>query len=131
MAHKITSMPLAGVMEDGSLIQLEFQSDIGDKFTLDFDPEDFETFISRAVQLVTKARIQKLASGDHLKIQLVPVVAATAQAPVGGGKVLLLVRSSNNLPYHFSLRFQEAEQLLSELPDAIQSAKNQSSQSRH
>ncbi len=131
MAHRITAMPLAGVAEDGSLIQLEFQSDIGDKFTLDFDPEDFETFISRWVQLVTKARIQKLASGDHLEMQFVPGVAATVQAPVGGGRVLLLVRGSNDLPYHFSLPFEEAEKLHSELPDAIQSAKNQASQSRH
>ena len=132
MADRITSMPVATILDDGSLIELEFRSDTGNRITLALDPDDFEKFISRAVQLVTGARTQKLASGDHREVEFVLAVAASAQTTVGGSRVLLSVRSNTGLLYHFSLPLEEAEWLRPELSRAIRSAKEKrASQSRH
>ena len=131
MAGQITNMPRASVLEDGGIIELEFADEDGERPPLRFAADDFERFVARAVQLVIDARTQKLASGGHLSIHTVVAVAVTAQAPVGGNRVILSVRSDKGLPYHFSLSPKDAEDLRPELFRAAKSAKKQASQTRH
>ncbi|MCZ6448340.1 MAG: hypothetical protein O6831_08885 [Alphaproteobacteria bacterium] len=131
MAGQITNMPSASVLEDGSVIEMVFADEDGERPPLRFAADDFERFVARAVQLVTEARTQKLASGGHLSIHAVPAVVVTALAPVGGDKVILSVHSDKGLPYHFSLSPKDAEDLRPELFRAAKSAKKQASQSRH
>ena len=131
MVKRIINMPRASVVEDGSLIEMEFADEDDEKLTLSFAPDDFQRFVSRAVQLVTDARIRKFAKGDPLAIHSVVAVEAMAQAPVGGGRVILSVRSDTGLPYHFSISPEDAENLSPELFRAAKSAKKEASKSRH
>ncbi len=131
MIGQIVDMPSASVLEDGSLIEMKFTDEGGETQTLSFAPDDFERFLSRAVQLVAGARSQQLAIGDQFAIRAVAAVAVTAQAPEGGGRVILSVRSDMGLPYHFSLSPEDAENLRSKLFRAVKSAKNQASKTRH
>ena len=131
MTDRITAFPSASVLEDGSLIVLEFESESGKRTTLSFSPDDFEGFVSRATQLVAGARNQKLSKGDHLAIHPVPAVTTMAKTPVGGGRVILSIRADNGIPYHFSISPEEAEALPRQLFRAAKDAKKQASQSRH
>ncbi len=131
MTGRIIDMSSASVLEDGSLIEMKFTDEGGETQILSFAPDDFERFLSRAVQLVTGARSQKLAIGDQFAIRAVAAVAVTAQAPEGGGTVILSVRSDAGLPYHFSLSLEDAKNLQRELFRAVKSAKNQASKTRH
>ena len=67
----------------------------------------------------------------HLEIHAKAAVAVMAAAPVGGGKVILSVRSDTGLPYHFSLSPKAAEDLRPELFRAAKLAKKQASQTLH
>ena len=70
MIGRIIDMPSASVLEDGSLIEMKFTDEGGETQTLSFAPNEFEQFLSRAAQLVTGARSQKLAIGDHFTIRV-------------------------------------------------------------
>lgn len=125
----VDEMPRASVAEDGSLIQLVFKGPTG-KVTLNFRADKFEQFASRAIQLFTHARNQKLTTGDHLEILPVPAVAAMAQAPVGGSKVIVSFRADNGVPYSFAIDPDESKQLRPQLRTAEESARRQGSQTR-
>ncbi len=128
---KVASMRHAYVSEDGSLVELEFVSEEDTTTTLSFDAARFERFASMAVELFTDARNRRAATTGHLEIHAVAVVTAMAQAPVGGGRVILFLRSDTGFPYHFALSPKDAEDLRPELFRAAKSAKKQASQSRH
>ncbi len=128
---KIIGMPSAYVSEDGTLIELKFESAEGDIIHLSFDAERFQELSGRAIELFTHARNQILAKGDHLAIQAVEVEAAAATSVVGGGKVLLSLIGGKGPEYHFALTPQEAESLRPQLHRAAKSASKQASQSRH
>ncbi len=127
----VASMDHVYVSEDGSLVELEFVSDEDTPITLSFDAKRFEGFTTRAVEMFTDARNRRAATTGHLEIRAVVVVAAMAQAPVGGDRVILFLRSDTGFPYHFSLSPKDAEDLRPELFRAAKSAKKQTSQSRH
>ncbi len=127
----VASMDHVYVSEDGSLVELEFVSDEDTPITLSFDAERFEQFATRAVEMFTDARNRRAATTGHLEIRAVAVVAAMAQAPVGGDRVILFLRSDTGFPYHFSLSPKDAEDLRPELFRAAKSAKIQASQFRH
>ena len=131
MVGQITKMPRTSVLEDGSVIEMVFADEDGERPPLRFAAEDFERFVARSINLVTEARTQNLATTGHLGIHAVETVAVKAQALFGGGKVILSFRSDTGLPYHFSLSPKDAEDLLPELFRAARSAKKQASQSRH
>jgi hypothetical protein len=131
MSDRIVSMPRASMLDDGSLIVMEFESETGNSTTLSFAPDDFEKFLSRATQLVTGAHNQKLSKGDHLNVHAVPIVSTMADAPIGGGKVILAFRADTGLLYHFAISSEEAENLRPQLFRAAKSARKQASKSRH
>ena len=128
---EITSMPRASFIEDGTVVEIVLATKEGQNLTLSFATNDFDRFVGRAAQLVTGARNQTPASGGHLEVPTVRAVAAMANAPAGGGKVILSVRSDTDLPYHFALEPEEAEQLRPQLHRAARSAKKQASKTRH
>src|SRR4051812_3508194 len=103
----VTDMPRASVAEDGSIVQLTFCGENGEA-VLTFSAERFEEFSQRSIQLFTHARNQRLAIGDHFGIRPVEAVVAVASAPVGGGKVIVGFRGSNDVEYHFAIVPDEA-----------------------
>jgi hypothetical protein len=127
----ITGMPRASLTEDGELLEIEFSEDKGGIIALQFAADTFERILVRATELVMGARIRKLTMGDHLAVRAVDAVAATAQAPVGGGKVILALRTDTGLPYHFALSANEAERLRIALYREVRSARKQSAAPRH
>jgi hypothetical protein len=58
------------------------------------------------------------------------VVAALAQAPVGGKVVILALRTPNGQIYHYSLEPDEANVLRNQMTGAISSARKQGRQTR-
>jgi hypothetical protein len=128
---KVASMPRASYAEDGSEIQMEFQADDNRRITLAFEPNALDLFVSRTMQIVNHARNQKLSIGDHFAIQASEVVAALAQAPAGGGKVILALRGTNGILQHFALTPNEADSLRPQLHQAAKSARTQAAKARH
>ncbi len=131
MVGQITKMSRASVLEDGSVIEMVFADKDGERPPLRFTADDFERFVARVADLVTEAQIQKIATTGHLGIHAKAAVAVTAQASVGGDRVILSVRTGRILPYHFSLSPKDAEDLRPELTRAAKSAKKQASNPRH
>ena len=131
MVSKVVSAPTADVAEDFSLVQMTFPIEGGQTLTLSFPMAVFEAFVSGAGQIVMTAQSQTGATTGHLGISAVAVAEAAAGAPVGGGKVILSVRSSNNIPMHLAMAPEIAERLRPELHRAAKSARKQASKSRH
>ncbi len=125
----VASMPHAHVSPDASEIQLEFEGVDGDKIKLSFDSDKFEELSTQAIQLFTLARNQNIAIGDHLAIQAVEVVDTSAEAPAGGGKVILGLRGDTGIVYSFSILPGKADRLRKSLYDAARSARKQTPQS--
>ena len=73
----------------------------------------------------------KAAKSGHLEVQPIPTVATSAQESVGGSAVILSVRMQNGTPVSFSMQIAEAEELNKQLGQAVQKAKQQSSNARH
>lgn len=131
MAKRIVDMPRASFIEDGSVVEIEFKTRAGESLPLSFATNDFEHFVSLAVQLVNGARSQTLSTGDHLEFHTIRAVAAIAQAPVGGDRVILSIRTDTGLPYHFALTPDDAEALRPQLYRAAKSTRKQKALSRH
>lgn len=131
MKMRIVDMPKASFAEDGSVVEMTLRTAEGDEVTLDFSTDDFDRFVSRAVQLVNGARNQALSIGEHVHVHIITAAMVAAESPVGGSKVILSIRSDTGLPYHFALEPDEAEQLRPQLYRATKSARGQAARSRH
>ena len=131
MPERVVSMPMAAITEDGSEIQITLESDAGTRTELRFKAEDFEWFMGKATQLAMGARGRKLTIGDHFAVQAVVVEDGGAQAPVGGGKVILALRSDTGLLFQFSLLPAFADRLRAELYQAAKRAAKEKAKPRH
>jgi hypothetical protein len=126
----VAKMPRVSVLQDGTAIELVFADALGKSVTLRFSPEMLNQFVARAVQTNMAARNQKQAMSGHLEVQAVPVVAATAQSPVGGGRVILLLRDPDGIVASFSLPLSGIDQLRSEIDTATKQARKEGGQTR-
>jgi hypothetical protein len=124
-------MPVLGVAEDGSWLQMRFNLSAGAPVTLRFQTEQIESFIGKASQMVNQARSRRSTTSGHLAIQPVAVEAAAAQSPVGGGRVVLSLRAANGVPYHFAIHEEESRSLRIQMEAAEESSRAQSQQGRH
>lgn len=131
MTMQVVDMPRASFTEDGSVVEMALRTSEDEEVTLRFSTDDFDRFVSRAVQLVNGARNQALSVGDHVRAHIISAIAVAAESPVGGSKVILSIRSDNGLPYHFAVEPDEAEQLRPQLYRAAKSVRRQGTQSRH
>ncbi len=131
MAETVKSLPATFVAEDLSVVELEFEFESEARQKLRFPMQLFEQFMGRAAQLVAVARSRTLAIGDRLEIHAVQVRDATAQAPVGGGKVFLLLVGDNGMPMNFGLSPAHADRLRREIFHASRDARKQASKPRH
>lgn len=131
MADRVVSMPRASVVEDGNLIEMEFKTESGATSVLAFSPAEFDRFIGRTNQLVLQARIDKSATTGHHEIHAQMAAAVEAQAPAGGGRVILTVHNDKGLPFRFSLAPDLIEPLRQQLFRAGKSAEKQASKPRH
>ena len=66
----------------------------------------------------------------HLAIHASDVLDVTVGAPAGGNRVILSVKGVNNVAYHFAMPLEVASRLRLELRRAVQSAEQQSKQTR-
>ena len=131
MTETVRSMPHSFVEQDLSATELEFEFESGGLQNLRFPMELFERFMGRAAQLVATARSQTLATGDHLAIHGVTVREVVAEAPIGGGKVVVRILGDNGMPINFFVSPAQADGLRKQLFDASNNARKQASRPRH
>ena len=131
MTEVVKSLPHIFVAEDLSFVELDFEFESEARQKLRFPMQLFEQFMGRAAQLVAVARSQTLATSDHLEIHVVQVQDATAQAPVGGGRVILSLVGDNNMMMNFGLSPAHADRLRREIYQASRDARKQASKPRH
>ncbi len=58
----VIEMPRASLLEDGSLVELEFKSDDGQPVTLQFYPDDLERWAAVSMELIREAQNRRRAS---------------------------------------------------------------------
>jgi hypothetical protein len=121
MRIEVAGMPRASLYDDGSGVELEFQTTSG-PVTLVFAPEALERFASRAVDLVRSAQNHRHAKSGHAVLHASEVTAVRVGAPVDGGRVLLTVRGTNGIDLHFAIPIPLAEQLKPDLWKAVSDA---------
>jgi hypothetical protein len=131
MSERIVKMPRAFVAQDGSIVELDFETETGEHRVLQFPMDAFEQFMGRAAQLVLGIQSRKPTIPGHLSIHALEAVAIGAEAPVGGGKVHLILRGSTGLPMAIAISPEAAEQLRPQLYRAAKSAKKEGEKSRH
>ncbi len=127
----VAKMPHAYVTPDGEKVALTYENEDGEKVRLVFSGEQYEKYSTKAIQLFTRARNQRLAKGGHSAIHAVAAEATMASAAIGGGRVLLSVRADNEVPYHFAISPEKALGLRRQLLSAAKSAIKQASEPRH
>lgn len=126
----IDEMPRASLLEDGTLIEMEFKADKGDRIILSFDPEDLLRFASRTQQLVHDARTRKLSKGGHLSIHPMGVEDFLIRHAEGGAAVIAVFRTINGQEYPFALPPDMAADLVRDGKNAVQKARQQASETR-
>jgi hypothetical protein len=127
---RITGLREGGVMSDFSLIQTTFSTDDGRTIRCSYDPSTLSTIVGKLSEMVSHVRANTLIVGDHLVENALPTTDATAGAAVGGGSVVLMLKSSNGTIYKFGLEPQIASRLVKELGDAEKSASEQQAKTR-
>ena len=127
----VVSMPSASILEDGSVAEMQFKNSDGSLQLLRFSPGTLLVLLSRVFQMFVDEQTHKAAKSGHLEVQPIPTVATSAQESVGGSAVILSVRMQNGTPVSFSMQIAEAEELNKQLGQAVQKAKQQSSNARH
>jgi hypothetical protein len=126
---QVTDMPRASLVEDGSLVQMEFKTD-GEPITLEFDPDKLEQWAARTLELIRTAQTHKRASGGHFEVQASEVVAVEIAPAVGGGKVILGITGTNGIPQRFAFPLRAIDPLRTDLKRAAIKAFRQGSQTR-
>jgi len=127
---RVTKMLRASVREDGSLIEIGFLGENGEDVLLSFAGDELDKFIGHVAQLVFQARNQMHAKFGLQGVQALRVAKAAAGSATGGDKVILSLRASRGLPYHFALSPEESANLRPQMRKAEQSAKEQASRTR-
>lgn len=95
-------MERAVVAQDGSSIEIVLTGEDGAKVTLAFTAEGLEDLAGRATHMVAMAQQQKQAGSTEMGVRATDVAAASALAPIDGGKVILGIRSPSGLIYNFA-----------------------------
>lgn len=130
MKINVSAMPRASLLKDGSQVELEFKTD-GPSVTLVFDPDELEQFAARSIELIRAAQTHKRASAGHFEVQASAVVATMADAPVGGGKVILMLKGTNGIVQSFALTPDQSQELRPLLRKAETKAQTDKKQPRH
>lgn len=130
MRVKVKEMPRASLLEDGSVVELQFKSARG-PVTLIFDPDDLERFAARSMELIRHAQNKRRAISGHLEVHASDVVGAIADSPAGGGKVILSLRGSNGIVQAFGLTPQQSLELRPMLEKAEGKARSEGIAPRH
>jgi hypothetical protein len=119
----ITGIVESGIAEDFSCVQITFGVDQGKPLVCRARPDTLQRIIIHLSEMAASVRSQTLAKGDKRSIPAIVAVEATAQAPVGGNKVILGVRGGNNVAQYFALTQEIAARLRSQLQTAAESVK--------
>jgi hypothetical protein len=126
----VKSMPVAGLVEDGSVTKLHFECEGGGTIILKFSIPQIERFAVRAHQLSVRDRIQKATTAGHLELHGVGAAAVTAQPGIGGRSVMLVIRTPQQEMIPYSLSLEQAQALHDELREAIAKAQGDAGQTR-
>jgi hypothetical protein len=130
MKRTITGISSGGFLEDLSSVQVSFSTSVGVPITCHFTPQVLEKIIMSLSEMAQHLRNQQAAKDGHLQIDAAMAEDASASSPVGGGNVILGIRTPNNVLYNFALLPEIATRLLTELQQAEESAKRQAAQTR-
>jgi hypothetical protein len=127
---KVSEMPRASLLEDGTFLEMEFKGSGGERVALGFDPSALDAFVSQVLQITREARTRRATSAGHLALQPLAAVAGMAEPAVGGKAVLVGIRTDNGQLYPFALQAEQADELRNQLVGAIASARKQARQTR-
>jgi len=127
----ITELQGAQVSPDGSYTEMTVKRSDGSIQILRFEPRIFLNLLTKVFELFLNQKLQKEKAEGLVHTQPLHVSTSMAQESVGGKAVIVLFRLSSGLPAEFALSPQEAEELHKQLGQAVDRARQQSSQSRH
>ena len=126
----VTSIPRSFMTEDASMVQVHFSRLSGEPLVLQIGANHFPRIVSRLTELLAGLTIRRGTKAGHLEIPAANAQAVTAQAPVGGGKVILSLRTDNGLMHHFALSPDQTEAIRAELAEAETKARDEGGQTR-
>jgi len=115
---RVTGMPRAAIRDNGASIELEFEDSVGEPVTLVFASDHFDAWSSRAAQQVGAARLGQITRMGHLGLKPAEIAAATAQAPFGGGRVILALRDTSGATQQFAMTVAQSIKLRSDMATA-------------
>jgi hypothetical protein len=97
---------------------------LGSEVTIVSDPQSVLSLSANLAKLAREALTQKVKQGANADIaQVVRVVAASAQAPVGPSAVVIAFREATGIVQHFSLTPVESQLLRDQMVSAEKQAK--------
>jgi hypothetical protein len=127
---KVKNTPQASLLDDGSYLEMEFEGEDGKSITLGFGPDQLNSFLSRATQLVHEAHSRKAAKGEHFDLQPMPVAASMAQESAEGTAVIIAFQTHGGQLYPFAIPTEEATIFQNQVAAAVARARKQSKQKK-
>jgi len=90
--------------------------------TLRFATETLEEVTVKLNEIAAYLKTRTATQPDHIALRASEVVDVTVEARAESGKLILLMRGSNNVAHQFAIPVEVADRFRSELERAIQSA---------
>ncbi len=120
----VKSLPRGAVLEDGQVLEIEVQGDGAAALRLRFSPEMLDLFLTRAGDLWARALAKEADDSGRIQVRAREVEAASAAAPLGGGKVILALKPKGAAASHYAMDPETAASLRPLLRKAEEAARS-------
>lgn len=129
--YSVMALTQAFIADGTNNVTVHLSAVASEPLILTMTPASLGAITRRLTELHSGVQIRIGSTTGHFETHASDAQAVTADAPVGGGKVILSVRNSKGLIEAFALSIEQSSQLRIEMKKAEASARQQASQSRN
>jgi hypothetical protein len=129
--HSVLALTQAFVAEDKSRVEIHLAVVEGPPLVLKMAPSSLGQVVVRLTELDSAVQIQIGSTTGHVETRAAEVQDVMAQEAVGGGKVIVSMRTNTGRIQSFALSLEQVQQLRVDARTAEAKAREQASKARN
>jgi hypothetical protein len=129
--YAVMALTQAFVADDLSSVEIHLAVVGGPPLVLTIGPSSLAQIVTKLTELDSAVQIQIGSTTGHVETPAAEVQAVMAQEAVGGGKVIVSMRTNTGRIHSFALSLEQAQQLRADARKAEAKAREQASKSRN
>jgi hypothetical protein len=127
---EVTSLSDAGIAEDFSFAEVTFTIPTGESMRCRFKPKTLDMIVVQLAQILTHMRNNTVSEEGYITPPITLASGATAAVPAEASHIILTIRGTNGVVFHFAVEPEVASRLRSDIQAAEASVGGQFSHTR-